>query len=84
MYEVIDPEKLARDAGFEAMLASYAKGRRLYEAGDFNAAADAFAQALDQFGADRPSQIMLERARTLASTPPEGNWNGIWSAPDDG
>jgi adenylate cyclase len=84
LYEVIDPEKLALDAGFEAMLASYAKGRALYDAGDFASAADAFQQALDHFGADRPSQIMLERARALAKTPPAGNWNGIWSAAEGG
>jgi adenylate cyclase len=83
LFEVIDRDKLASEPGFAAMLAVYAKGRAFYDAGEFAAAADAFAQALASYAGDRPSAIMLERARALVTSPPAKGWSGVWSAAAD-
>jgi len=75
-------EVLARDpdnaAARDALLAAYADGRAALAALDWDGAVAAFEEALAIDPADRPSRLMLARARALAATPPSDAWDGVW------
>jgi adenylate cyclase len=79
IFEVRLPEDDDGD-GFAALRAAYERGRAGLAARDWDGAVDAFAAALACDPADRPAQIMLERARSLAETPPPSDWNGVFGA----
>jgi hypothetical protein len=63
--------------GDERWLSRYALGLRHYESGAFEAAATAFAEALDARPSDRAAAVLGERCRSLAASPPTA-WRGAW------
>lgn len=75
-------EVLAREpadpAARAALLEAYAEGRAALAARDWDGALAAFDRALAADPADRPSQLMLDRARALAEAPPAEDWDGVW------
>ena len=75
-------EVLARDpvdpAARAALLAAYAAGRRALVLRDWDGALAAFGKAVDIDRDDRPSRLMLARARALAGAPPSDLWDGVW------
>jgi adenylate cyclase len=62
------------------VLAAYARGRDALAKRDWGGAVAAFKEALQLNPNDRPSQLMLERARYLMRRPPKADWDGVWSA----
>ena len=65
-------------------LAAYARGRTCLLQRNWPGAIQAFEQALRFNPGDYPSQVMLERTKTLMRTPPGEDWDGVWSTPDAG
>jgi adenylate cyclase len=63
-------------------LDAYRRGRDLFNARQWDAAAAAFAEALALDAADRPAALMLERATALAAHPPDDGWDGVWTTAD--
>jgi adenylate cyclase len=61
-------------------LAAYRKGRELLAKRRWKEAAAAFEQAAKLDPGDRPSALMLERARVLTGSPPARDWDGVWEA----
>jgi len=61
-------------------LAAYAKGRALLARRRWKEATAAFESAVALDPNDRPSALMLERARVLAARPPAADWDGVWEA----
>jgi len=71
VYEPLDPQR------YREMLAlreAYAKGQRLFRAGDFVAALEIFSRLSAQ---DKPSLAFASRCRELLDEPPE-SWQGVW------
>ena len=66
----------------EAMLAAYMRGRDALVRGAWAEAAEAFETAAAHEPDDRPSALMLERARILAASPPAADWDGVWRFPE--
>jgi adenylate cyclase len=62
----------------ERGLDAYRRGRDLLELRRWREAAAAFEYAAHVSPDDRPSEIMLERARILAARPPAADWDGVW------
>jgi adenylate cyclase len=78
IFEVLaDPERLAAPA-----MVAYREGREALAARRWAEAAAAFERAVALDPLDRPSALMLERARILARRPPARDWDGVWDAAD--
>jgi adenylate cyclase len=70
---------LTQDAPVNAVaLAAYRKGRKALDARRWKEAQAAFEAAVAADPTDRPSALMLERARILARRPPPSDWDGVW------
>jgi adenylate cyclase len=67
-----------------AVLAAYNAGMARQQAQDWEAAADAFADALRLNPTDKPSELMLERARAALRTPDAQGWGQAWHATEVG
>ncbi|MBW8813561.1 MAG: GAF domain-containing protein [Caulobacterales bacterium] len=76
IFEVLtDPARATSPA-----LAAYREGREALARRRWAEAAAAFERAVALDPADRPSALMLERARILARRPPGRDWDGVWDA----
>ena len=62
------------DAAARRSIADYAEGLAHWRAGEFAAAAACFERSANT---DRPASIFLDRARQLAASPPDGEWDSI-------
>ena len=60
----------------KAAVTDYAEGLAHWRAGEFVAAAACFERSAKT---DRPASIFLDRARQLAASPPDGEWDSIRS-----
>jgi adenylate cyclase len=70
---------LTEDAPVNAeALAAYSEGRRALDARRWKEAQAAFEAAVAADPSDRPSAMMLDRARILARRPPPPDWDGVW------
>jgi adenylate cyclase len=56
----------------------YARGREALAARQWRKAVDAFEAAVAADPSDRPSALMLVRARALSRKPPAADWDGVW------
>jgi len=74
IFQVITPEAPLGQAALEA----YAMARDALAGRRWDAAIAGFEAALRAAPGDRPSALMLERARILAANPPAGDWDGVW------
>jgi adenylate cyclase len=70
------------DAAGCAGLEAYRRGRDLFNARQWDAAAAAFTEAVALDPADQPAAIMLARAQALAADPPDAGWDGVWTTAD--
>ena len=77
IYEVLarEPTDAARR---EQAHAEYAAGRAALAERRWDEALAAFARASELDPDDRPSRLMAARARALARTPPDSQWDGVW------
>lgn len=75
IYEVLSNDDAASG---EDLLQRYATARARLLDRDWAGAATAFEAALAIAPGDHPSKLMLDRARTLARTPPGPDWDGVW------
>ena len=58
--------------------AAYQRGRDALSQRRWRQAVAAFEAAVAADPGDRPSALMLDRARALARKPPPGDWDGVW------
>jgi adenylate cyclase len=63
-------------------LEAYRRGRDLLTRRRWKDAVEAFEAAVVADPADRPSALMLDRARILARRPPPVDWDGVWALSD--
>lgn len=74
---------LSDDAGVRPLapdlIDAYQRGRALLGKRAWADAVRTFEEALAIDPGDRPTRIMLDRARVLAATPPPSDWDGVWS-----
>jgi adenylate cyclase len=63
-------------------LAAYGRGRELLAKRRWKEAVAAFEAAVAIDPNDRPSALLLERARVLARRPPPSDWDGVWGLAD--
>jgi len=63
-------------------LEAYAHGREAMAHRRWKEAVAAFEEAVAADPDDRPSALMLERARVLARRPPAADWDGVWGEAD--
>jgi adenylate cyclase len=70
------------EASWTPALDPYARGREHLAERRWTEAAAAFAEAVAADPDDRPSALMLERAKTLVSRPPPTDWDGVWDIAD--
>jgi adenylate cyclase len=80
LYEPLGPTGKVESALLQSRDISEA-GLRLYFEGDFNKAEELFMQACDLRRMDRVSQVLAERCRVFADSPPEHDWEGVFTAP---
>jgi adenylate cyclase len=69
-------------ARFTPALDDYRRGRDLLARRRWKEAIEAFEQAVVADPDDRPSALMLDRARFLARRPPPADWDGVWALSD--
>jgi adenylate cyclase len=74
--ELLEVRHSLSRANFEEIAERYNAAFALYERGDFAAAEQQFA-ALRDAENDKPSALMVERCRELASNPPP-DWTGVY------
>ena len=76
IFEVMDAAFAVN--GRAALLDAYRAGRAALPERRWADAIRAFEEAVRIDPADRPSQIMLDRARKWATQPPAEGWDGVW------
>jgi adenylate cyclase len=59
-------------------LATHEEAMRLYRAGNFAAASEAWRQVLQALPGDGVSEIFIERCAALQANPPKGEWTGAY------
>ena len=74
VFQVLTAEAALSPATLEA----YERGRASLNAGRWDEAIAAFEAAVATSPDDRPSILMLQRARLLSRQPPAANWDGDW------
>jgi class 3 adenylate cyclase len=76
-------EVLARvgevDREMLGLLDAYNEGLKLYRAGSWKDAENAFASAVKLCKDDGPSNIYLQRCREFIKSPPKPDWDGVWT-----
>lgn len=78
VYEVLDYHDDETFPNLMDVVNQFKDGIAKYRAGKWDAAIGAFREALSLNPNDRLSEIYIERCEKLKSTPPEGEWNGVW------
>ena len=61
--------------------AAFEQGLTRYFDRNWKGAATDFEDALVQYPVDGPSRVYLERCRVYQHTPPQHDWDGVWSMP---
>jgi hypothetical protein len=62
----------------QAVIESFAEGRRLYKMMKFAEARDAFARALKIDPEDGPSKMYFARCKHYVENPPPEDWDGVF------
>lgn len=70
---LIDSDPAAR-----RLAKTFEKGLAAYRRRDFDTAATAFSNCLEEFPDDGPSAIFLDRIEMLRENMPPANWDGVW------
>ncbi|MBX3485276.1 adenylate/guanylate cyclase domain-containing protein [Phenylobacterium sp.] len=78
VFQVLTGDPAARSPA----LADYGRGRELLAGRRWKEAVAAFEAAVAADPDDRPSILLLERARALARRPPPSDWDGVWGLAD--
>ena len=73
-------ERSALASNWTSALAAFGTGLARYREQDWEAAAVAFRQCLEQVPGDPPSRMFLERIAQFRDNPPPSEWEGIWVA----
>jgi adenylate cyclase len=64
----------------EQTLRCYAAGFIAYRQQRWGEALQLFGEALASWPDDGPSRVMIERCRLYVETPPDGDWDGVFTA----
>jgi adenylate cyclase len=83
VYELIDVKEgvLAKEVPKQKMqlIEHYQRGRDLFNNRKFDLAIEAFHKALEIDSHDKASIMHIDRCRLLLATPPDKNWDGVWT-----
>jgi adenylate cyclase len=83
IYELVDVKEgpLSKEVPKQKLQAIdyYHKGRDLFNNRKFEQAIDVFHQALEIEKYDKAAILHIERCRHFLATPPESNWDGVWT-----
>lgn len=61
------------------LMEAYNEGLKLYRAGCWKDAENAFAAAIKVCRDDGPSNMYIRRCRDFAASPPKSGWDGVWT-----
>lgn len=75
VYELSEPLTAER----EKLNQLFAAALHVYRACQWEEAAKSFSSILEEFPADRPSQMYLERCQYFKGTPVSANWDGVFN-----
>ncbi len=78
IYEVLDYHTDETFPNLMDVVNQFKDGVAKYRGGKWDAAIEAFREALRLNPKDKLSEIYIERCEKLKGTPPEGEWNGVW------
>jgi adenylate cyclase len=78
VYEVLDYHTPETFPNVMEVVGSFKEGLSRYRAGRWDAAVQAFEDALRLNPADRPSRMYVERCLYLKEHPPGEDWAGVW------
>ena len=67
-------------AARRSLIESFEAGLARYRSRDWEGAAASFRACLSLDAEDRPSQVFLDRVAAYRTTPPAGDWDGVWVA----
>jgi len=79
IYEVLDHHSEASFPNLMDTVNYFSEGLRYYRVGKWQKAIHMFEKALSHHAGDSLSQMYIERCQTLQETPPEGEWDGVWT-----
>ena len=82
VYEVLDYHDEKSFPNLMYVVNQFKDGVGKYRAGEWDAAINAFREALRQHPGDKLSEIYIERCETLKLNPPAGVWDGVWVMED--
>jgi adenylate cyclase len=78
VYEVLDYHSDETFPNLMDVVNQFRDGIAKYRGGKWDAAMVAFGEALRLNPGDKLSEIYIARCAKLKSSPPEGEWNGVW------
>ena len=78
LYELLD-EKTEMPAAIQQAVELFHRGQALFEARQWDQAADVFEETLRLLPGDGPAETFLKRCREFKKKPPAENWDGVFS-----
>ena len=82
VFEALDHHTPETFPNMDKVLAAFEKGLKLYRQREWQQAGDCFLAALQANPNDTPSKLYLDRCGFYRATPPDHNWDGIWTLHD--
>lgn len=79
VYEVLDYHNEETFPNMMEVTGYFKEGRRMYQNGNWNDAANSFSNSLRLHPQDKLSQLYIERCEYLKINPPGDAWRGVWT-----
>ncbi len=79
IYEVLDHHTEESFPDLMDTVSYFSEGLHCYRKAEWNRAIDKFEKALSHHPGDGLSEMYIERCQLLQKSPPEGEWNGVWT-----
>ncbi|MFC1655129.1 adenylate/guanylate cyclase domain-containing protein, partial [Myxococcota bacterium] len=77
IYELVGRDRNV-DAEFKGIIQQYHQGLQAYRQGEFTGARKVFTEILSKRPGDGPAAVYIERCDAYLSTPPPGDWDGVY------
>ncbi len=79
IYEVLDHHHEESFPNLMDTVSYFSEGLARYRKAQWDGAIDKFEKALKHNPSDNLSRMYIDRCKTLKATPPEDDWNGVWT-----
>jgi len=79
IFEVLDHHDAESFPNLAEAVPLFRKGYSLYHDGDFAGAEKTFSECLALNPNDRTAKLYVDRCAHFITTPPEGEWDGVWT-----